>query len=263
MRGCAMIGWLAAAALWVAPLQSAMAQALSTAPSFKEGLPMGREIRAQVTPRESTMLASAMAGRIREVAVKDGERFEAGAVLVRFDCAVQDAQLARARATLEKKRRVSEAHQRLGRLGSVSALDQAVSAAEVAESEAELRVMQAMVERCAVKAPYAGRVSGVMVREHQFLGEGQPLLDIVDDHAFEVELIVPSAWLGWLKPGHRFAVHVDETGKGYPAEVRRLSGRVDPVSQSIKVYGAVTGGTPDLFAGMSGRADLAPPASRP
>ena len=76
----------------------------------------------------------------------------------------------------------------------------------------------------------------------------------------ELEFLVPSAWLGWLKNGQRFAVEIDETGKSYPARFTRLGARIDPVSQSIKVGAAIDGSFPELLAGMSGRIRLAPPA---
>jgi membrane fusion protein (multidrug efflux system) len=41
--------------------------------------------------------------------------------------------------------------------------------------------------------------------------------------------------------------------------ITRLSGRVDPVSQSIRVFGEITDPSADLIAGMSGRATIAPP----
>jgi membrane fusion protein, multidrug efflux system len=50
-----------------------------------------------------------------------------------------------------------------------------------------------------------------------------------------------------------------ETDKTYPARITRLGGRVDPISQSIKVIGEITAHAPELMAGMSGRASIAPP----
>jgi hypothetical protein len=38
--------------------------------------------------------------------------------------------------------------------------------------------------------------------------------------ALELEFIVPSAWLRWLKTGYAFSVAVDETGKSYHAPCR-------------------------------------------
>jgi membrane fusion protein, multidrug efflux system len=85
------------------------------------------------------------------------------------------------------------------------------------------------------------------------------LLDVLDDHVLEIELIAPSRWLSWLKPGYAFQVNIDETEKTYPARITRIGGRVDPVSQSIKVIGEIDGDAPDLMAGMSGRATMTPP----
>ncbi|WP_168220497.1 efflux RND transporter periplasmic adaptor subunit [Azospirillum thermophilum] len=251
------------------PLLSAAAGLLAlAAPCLAQTVPpdagappvVEREIRAQVTARTTTVLASGMAGRIVELAVQDGETFRKGEVLVRFDCAVQESQLARANAVLEKARRLLEVNEKLRQLGSISAKEISVGHAEVAEAGAEVGMMKAMVSRCTVAAPFSGRVAGVSVRQYQFIGEGQPLLDILDDKELELEAIVPSRWLAWLKVGTRFQVVVDENGRSYEGEVSRLSGRVDPVSQSIKLYARIRNPDDRLLAGMSGRAIITPPA---
>jgi HlyD family secretion protein len=97
------------------------------------------------------------------------------------------------------------------------------------------------------------------VQEFQYATPGQPLLEVFDDRSLEVELIAPSRWLAWLKPGYVFAIHVEETDKTYKAAITRVGGRVDPVSQTIKVFGEIQGEAGDLMAGMSGRANIAPP----
>ena len=56
-------------------------------------------------------------------------------------------------------------------------------------------------------------------------------------------------------------MRIEETEKSYPAKVTRLGGRVDPVSQSIRVIGEITGKAPELMAGMSGRVNF-PQAKR-
>ncbi|WP_448207612.1 efflux RND transporter periplasmic adaptor subunit [Azospirillum sp. sgz302134] len=225
-----------------------------------DSLPVvSREIRAQVTARVATTLSSPMAGRIRDLSIEDGDRFKQGEVLVRFDCAVQEGQHARAVAVLEKNRQLQDVNEKLRKLGSVSVKEMNVSHADVATAAAEVGITRAMVDRCTVSAPFAGRVAGVSVKRYQFIGEGQPMLDILDDKQLELEAIIPSRWLTWLGVGTGFQVEVDETGKSYAAKVSRLSGRVDPVSQSVKIYAAIIGPAPDLLPGMSGRALIAPP----
>jgi multidrug efflux pump subunit AcrA (membrane-fusion protein) len=119
--------------------------------------------------------------------------------------------------------------------------------------------MEAMAARCTLVAPFGGRIVDVPTRQHQFIGEGQPVLEMVDDGELEVEMIVPSSWLSWMRAGHRFEVEIEETGKRYGTQVTRLSGRVDAVSRSVKVYGKLLARAAELMPGMSGRALVDPP----
>lgn len=237
-----------------APLPSLSMPTLPPGP-----LGAGPEIRAQLTPREYTTLASETAARIDRIAVRIGQRFQKGDVLVEFDCATQRAQVAKARAVVVQAEKTFAINKRLNALRSIGNLELEVSEAEVAKAKADLAAADAAASKCIIQAPFSGVTVDQKMREFQYATPGQPLLELVDDTHLEIELIAPSRWLSFLKPGHAFQVHVDETGKTYPAKVLRLGGRVDPVSQSIRVIGEITGGTGELMAGMSGRASIAPP----
>src|SRR5216683_663517 len=104
----------------------------------------------------------------------------------------------------------------------------------------------------------ATRAGEQKAREFQYTTPGQPLLEVLDDRNLEVEFIAPSRWLAWLKPGYRFSIRIDETGKSYPAHITALGARVDPVSQSIKITGVFNDASPELISGMSGRIEIAP-----
>jgi hypothetical protein len=41
-----------------------------------------------------------------------------------------------------------------------------------------------------------------------------------------------------------------------PRRIDRIASRVDPVSQTIKLFGEIRGDAPELMAGMSGRANI-------
>ena len=97
------------------------------------------------------------------------------------------------------------------------------------------------------------------VREQQVGQPGQGLLDILDDSSLELEFLVPSHWLRWLKAGQPLKVTIDETRKTYPARFTRIGARVDPVSQSVKVAATIDGSPQELVAGMSGRVMATPP----
>lgn len=217
------------------------------------------EIRGQLTPRQYTTLSSEMSGQIERINTRVGERFKTGTVLVAFDCAIQRAQQARASAEVVKADKTVVINQRLVQLRSIGQLEVDISRAELDKARADLSMTDTAVSKCSVPAPFDGITVEQKARAFQFATPGQPLLDIIDTSALETELIVPSRWLAWLRPGFLFQMQIDETGKSYPVRVTRLGGRVDPVSQSIKVIGEITVEAPELMAGMSGRATMREP----
>lgn len=217
------------------------------------------ELRAQLAPRQFTELSSELAARIDRINTKIGDHFKKGDVLVVFDCSIENAEVAKARAAADQADKTYAINQRLLALKSIGDLELEVSQAEVGKAKADLAGAQAAQSKCTINAPFAGVTVEQKAREFQYATPGQPLLDIIDDRDLDLELIVPSRWLVWLKPGYPFHVQIDETGKSYPARVTRLGGRVDAVSQSIRVFGEITVDAPELMAGMSGKADIVPP----
>lgn len=216
-------------------------------------------IRAQLSPRRQTVLSAEIGGKIVHLETREGDAFAAGERLVGIDCGAHAARLAQAQAQEQAARRRLETAGRLDRLNSISRLEFDEAAATLAAAEAETALAAIFVARCDVLAPFAGRVAARLAQPHQYVAEGEKLLEIIDDSALEVELIAPSRWLSWLAPGRTFTVAIDELGREIEAEVTRIGARVDPVSQSVRVFGAVVGDARGLVAGMSGEASIAAP----
>ncbi|HEX7890996.1 MAG TPA: efflux RND transporter periplasmic adaptor subunit [Ramlibacter sp.] len=231
---------------------------VAMAPTFAAGDP--REIRAQLAPRRFTTLAAEIGAKVSRIAVSEGGSFRAGQLLVAFDCGLQRAQHDKARAALTGSEKAWQANTRLAELHSIGRVELDLSEAEVAKNRAEVNAMGTMLNKCSIAAPFGGRVAEQKVREQQYAQPGQPLLEIIDDSVLELEFLVPSRWLAWLKPGHQFKVSIDEAGKTFPAKVQRIGARVDPVSQSIKLTATIDGRFPELVAGMSGRVSMTPPS---
>ena len=214
-----------------------------------------QDIRAQLTPRRYTTIASEIGAKINRISVAEGGSFRAGQSLVSFDCSVQQAQFRKVEAEVDAAEQTLSANVQLEKLNSVGQLELDLSRSSVSRAKAEASAHRALLSKCSIAAPFAGRVAEQRVREQQYVQPGQPLLDILDDSVLELEFLVPSRWLSTLKTGSRLQVSIDETGKTYPARYIRIGARVDPVSQTVKVAAAIDGRFPELIAGMTGRID--------
>ncbi|MBF0097313.1 MAG: efflux RND transporter periplasmic adaptor subunit [Magnetococcales bacterium] len=220
-------------------------------------------LRAQILPRQYTTMSSELPARLEKLPLEEGARFKNGDLLASLDCSLQRAQLEKARAALTAADKLREVNSKLLQLKSVGELEVVTSGAEAAKARAEVAVMTATVAKCAISAPFSGRIVEWKARPHQFVQAGQALLELLDDSILEVEFIAPSRWLQQIKPGSPFTLHVDETGQAHAAKIIRIGAKVDAVSQSIKISGQFLQAVPGLLAGMSGRVVMDLPAAAP
>jgi membrane fusion protein (multidrug efflux system) len=216
------------------------------------------DVRVLLASELETTLASPMLGRVRQVNVSLGSKFEKGDVLIDFYCDEQAARERIAKAEVAGARENYEAKLRLQGLHAAGEVEVAIAAAAVDRARGELQLARVQKAQCTVSAPFSGRAVKVHVKPHQGVNAGQPLVEIVSRGPFKLRLNVPSKWLAWLKPGTPFEVKIDETGRTYAAKVTAINARVDAASQSVELEGSITEGAGELLAGMSGTAHFKP-----
>nr|VFK41922.1 MAG: RND family efflux transporter, MFP subunit [Candidatus Kentron sp. SD]VFK47838.1 MAG: RND family efflux transporter, MFP subunit [Candidatus Kentron sp. SD]VFK80684.1 MAG: RND family efflux transporter, MFP subunit [Candidatus Kentron sp. SD] len=217
------------------------------------------EIHAQLNPRHETVLSSELPAKIQRIFVRDGERFEKKQELARLDCTLERARLIKMKATLAGAKKVAQIQKRLLELNSTGRLEEALARIEVDKARADIKAQSITLSKCTVSAPFSGRVVEVKAKEHQFVRAGEALMEILDDSSLDIDFIVSSDWLRWLKVGQEFSILINETKRNYPGKVIRLGAKVDPVSQLIKVMGKISGRFPELMPGMSGKVVISPP----
>ena len=214
-------------------------------------------VRGLVKPKFKAVLSSEISARISQLPFRDGQRFEKGATLVKFDCSLYLADRESRQAEYDKQRKEHENQKQLLVLNATSNINVDIAESDARKARAEMRMAQVRVRRCEITAPYAGRVLELSVNPHESVAPADKLLSILDDKSLEIELIVPSKWLSWLRVTSKFALHLDETSQTYPAEVAELGAAVDPVSQTVRVIGVFQEQPNDVLAGMSGTARFA------
>ncbi|MBI5162671.1 MAG: efflux RND transporter periplasmic adaptor subunit [Magnetospirillum sp.] len=231
---------------------------LLAVPAYAQPAPSGlssaqpQTIRAQLRAKRQAVLSAGLGGEVTHLALREGDRVSEGTVLAGLDCNGHHAGRRVAEAKLGAAKAKLAAQERLGKLGQASGVEIEVAKAEAAMATAEAAVIDATLRKCEIRAPFAGVVVALPVRKNQYVREGEPLVELVDTEGLEIEMVLPSAWLAWLKSDSAFTLQVDELGKPFPAKVERIAGRVDPISQTVRVLGRLDGKPGGLLPGMSG-----------
>lgn len=216
-----------------------------------------RKARGVLRARQQALLSSELAGRIVDMPFVEGQGFRKGDVLVRFDCSAYQAQLNAAQAAAGAAREELAHKKQLAALNSVGEFEVSLAQARRAQAEAEAQVYRVHVRRCTVIAPFSGQVVQRKAQPHESVSGGTPLLEVVDNLSLEIHLLVPSRWIGSLKPGQRFSFTPDETGAPLDAKIKRLGANIDEGSQTLLLVGELPAAAGGLVAGMSGTARFA------
>lgn len=237
----------------------APAPVVAPAPAPEPQAEAKQDLRAQLSAVTSTTITAEMSARIQRLPYKEGQAFNKGQALVTFDCSTQQAQLQRVKAVLGMAERNYQTNKRLLELNSVGRIETENSYSEFLKAKADHQEVLSLISRCTIAAPYSGLVFEQKVRPQQYVQAGQPIMEILDNSALEVEFIAPSKWSPWLVKGYQFQVKVDETEKSYPAKITRINSKIDAVSQTIKVVAVIDGQFKELSPGMSGVLMINPP----
>ncbi|GGK09096.1 efflux RND transporter periplasmic adaptor subunit [Pseudomonas matsuisoli] len=215
--------------------------------------------RGVVTAVHEATLSAGLASEITKMPFSEGQSFKKGDVLVEFNCERTKAESRAAEAAMQGEQKTVETNEELEKFNSIGKFDLLISVAKLNKAKAEYDALQAQMKQCKVTAPFAGRVTERMMRQYEFVQVGEPMLKIVDTGALELDLIIPSKWLQWLKPGSPFSFKVDETGQAFDGKVDRVLPSVDPVSKTMKIIGRFSGkSTGRTIPGMSGTATFTP-----
>ena len=217
------------------------------------------DVRGVIKPKQESTIASRMTARITSMPYGKGRSFRKGALLAQFDCSAIRAELRAAQAAANAYNVTYKTNVELDQYEAIGKNEVAVAKANLGKANAEASAIKANLSDCAVYAPYSGTVVEEIAGRGEIAASGQPLLTIQSGGDLEVELIVPSNWLTWLRPGVDFTFKIDETGADVSGQITRLGASVDPVSKTIRVTGNVDKTESLVLPGMSGTGVFAKP----
>lgn len=216
------------------------------------------DVRAQVVANANAAIAAGISSTVSRVPVREGGVVKKGSPLVAFDCAILKAQSKVAKARLKAANAALTSNRDMLKYNSIGPLEVTISEAERDIAAGEYEASAANRQYCTVRAPYDLVVVKRHVNPQEYINKGEPLLDVYALQGIEVKAVVSSAWLKWMQPNKsQFDIVIDELGKRYQGKLKRIGGVVDPVSQTVEIYGQLNASKnaekgARLLPGMSG-----------
>jgi len=203
---------------------------------------------------ESVQIASESSGRINTILFQDGDKTEAGAVLIELDDALVGAQLADAKARLKLAQANYDRASTLRKSGNAtqSTLDQATSELAVAQSVLELVLTQH--DKQSIKAPFPGVLGFRLVSPGAYVTAGTPLVNLEKIDRLKVTFSVAEIYLERLTVGQRIEVSADAVpGSKFEGFIYAIDPAIDVSGRAIKVRASLDNRDGRLRPGLLAR----------
>lgn len=185
---------------------------------------------------ESITISSTITETVSAIHFDDGDRVEAGQLLVEMNSAEERALLEEAAALAAEAQRQYERMKSLHAQGqaALSLLDERQREWEAAQARA--KSIEARLADRSLRAPFAGVLGLRSISVGALIEPGDAITTLDDDRVMRLEFTVPSTFLPALRPGLRIAATTQALGgRAFHGEIAAIDSRVDPVTRSVRV----------------------------
>ena len=209
------------------------------------------EALGTVRANESVEITPSSADHVAVIHFTDGQKVEAGQLLVEMNADEERARLAEATALRDERQVVYDQQKELFAQELVSRRELDNSHAMLAASNARVAGLEASIADRQVRAPFAGTLGLRRISEGAYLQPSSVITTLDDLSVVKVDFTVPEAWFAHLRPGMAITAGSEASpGVEFRGEVVVTDTRLDPRTRSATVRARVPNGDRLLRPGM-------------
>jgi membrane fusion protein, multidrug efflux system len=215
--------------------------------------PFAQDMEAIGTARanEAVDVTAKISNRVTAIRFKEGQKVQAGDVLVEFDSEQARANLAEAEAALRDSRNQFNRSRELyaTKALSESQLDQLQ--ATLSMNEARVAGARSQLSDTIIRAPFAGRVGLRNVSVGSFVSPTTVITTLDDTSVIKLDFSVPEVFLAQLREGLEITGRTTAyAGESFKGKVASIDNRLDPVSRAVLVRARIENRDGRLKPGM-------------
>lgn len=234
--------------------------AITATEAQEQTWPATVEAVGTVTAVNGIAVSAEVAGVVRSIRFRSGDRVAAGTVLVTLDSVVDQAEL----RTLEAQLSLAETELARGRdlFGSEVMAKSQFDRLESAEAQAAARVeaQRALIAKKTIRAPFAGVLGIRQANLGQYVSPGTPLVTLQSMDPIYVNFSLPEQRLGTLAVGMDVAAGVDAfPDAAFSGRINAIEPRVNESTRNFDVQATFRNTDARLQPGLFARVRIALP----
>jgi membrane fusion protein (multidrug efflux system) len=206
---------------------------------------------------QAIVLRPEITGIVTSIDFKDGERIEAGDVVIRLDDRDLKARVAQAEARLTLTQANYQRAERLLKQGSGTARARDEALNDFKSAEAEVAAARTALDRATITAPFSGIIGLRQVSIGQYLTAGQDIATLADVDNLRIDFQVSEVFLTQIKRGQNVKVTFDALpGEEYEGIISAVDPVVSIDGRSLSVRALIRNEGDRLRPGLFGRIEI-------
>ena len=226
--------------------------ALSSAAALAQTFPAIVQTERQIT------LSAERAGNVTKLAVIEGSRVKANDLLLQVDSRDIDAQLAIKRLRRQHLQADIKDVAQLASQGLTNDREVTTLRNEEAIVYTDIILLKKELAHAQVLAPYAGSITQLFVKQHEWVQAGQAVLELSDNSKVTLATSLPEHIAVRISPGQVYQAVIVALGTPIEATVQRILPKVEIQSGTIKVILSIPNPGRTLWPGMRAALTLPP-----
>ena len=162
-----------------------------------------------LAPYQGVTVTTESSGIVSHIDFEAGTKVQAGALLLKLDTSVLEAQLQAAEARAELARVSAERIRELYARNSSAKAEQDSSDAQYKQALAEVASTKALISQKQVRAPFTGRLGIRQINIGQYIDRGNPIVSLQSLDPIYVNFTLPQQQLAQIATGMKVRVTVD------------------------------------------------------
>ncbi|MGQ3892602.1 efflux RND transporter periplasmic adaptor subunit [Legionella sp. CNM-4043-24] len=201
-------------------------------------------------------LSFKVGGRLIERPINVGDQVKRGQLIARLDSREFEARLKSAQAEARRDEQNYRRAQQLSRGGHISTADFELLKTKATVARANVDLAEKTLGDAVIRAPFAGRIASISVKNHQTVTANQPIARLLDTSHIEMVVQIPETMISMIPHVREISVRFDAfPALSLQAKIKEIGNeastetRTFPVTLSMDQPGDIK-----ILPGMAGNA---------
>ncbi|MCU0419033.1 MAG: efflux RND transporter periplasmic adaptor subunit [Cyclobacteriaceae bacterium] len=213
-------------------------------------------VTGSILPNESLELRSETSGKITALLFQEGKSVRKGDLLVSINDEEIEAQLIKQRYNRQLNQDVEFRQRKLLEKDAISQEEYDNALNRLKTTEADIKLLEAQVEKTRIRAPFDGAIGLRYVSEGAYISPSTIIATLYSINPAKLEFAVPSRYSAQVTPGKKIRFTVEGDTNRYEGAVYALEPRIDTETRTLKIRAIADNKRGLLLPGQFVKVDL-------